>query len=148
MPITVEAIHSLQNVTIRNQIERLYELSPEFGDGQDAIEKLDHVLNIDTTLYTANFNDKIIGAVWCSRSNYETEIVASHDDVVPVEDDRVRVLQYVIIHPANRDRGVAEHLIDEVCNIEEQQGIDTFIAGCGAIQRCLIHLGRLKVGYE
>lgn len=145
MPITVQAIHDLQHAVIRNQIERLYDLSPEFGDGRDALDQLEQALERDTTLYTASFNDKIIGAIWCSNQNYEAESVTDPDALQAASPtDDVRVLQYVIIHPANRDRGVAEHLIDAVCRAEEAQGKHTFIPGCGAIQRCLIHLGRLQ----
>lgn len=122
MPIQVEAVTNLRDVLIRNQVERLYELSPEFGDGLDAITQLDDALAKDTVLYIASFNDKIIGAIWCQRQN------------------KTRLLEYVIIHPANRDRGVADRLISEVCRIEKLQGAEQFIPGCGAIHRCLAHL--------
>jgi hypothetical protein len=62
MPIQVEAVKSLSDAMVRNQVERLYETSPEFSDGQDAVNQLDNVLDEDTVLYTAIFNDKIIGA--------------------------------------------------------------------------------------
>lgn len=126
MPIEITAISDLQDVTIRNQIERLYEASPEFGSGQDAITELEEALEQDTILYAAIFNDKIIGAIW-SQGTAEQ-----------------RLLQYVIIHPANRNRGVAERLISEVCRIEEEKGVQTFQPGCGAIHRCLVHLGKLS----
>ena len=41
MPITVHAYTSLENDEVRSQLERLYDTSPEFGDGQDAIEQLE-----------------------------------------------------------------------------------------------------------
>ena len=37
---------------------------PEFGDGQDAVEQLEQDLQQYTTVYTAEFNSKIIGAIW------------------------------------------------------------------------------------
>ena len=40
MPITVHAYRSLENLGIRTQLERLYDTSPEFGDGQDAMQQL------------------------------------------------------------------------------------------------------------
>ena len=46
MPITVHAYTSLPNEDIRNQLERLYDTSPEFSDGQDAIDQLEHNLSI------------------------------------------------------------------------------------------------------
>jgi GNAT superfamily N-acetyltransferase len=126
MPIQVQAIHDIKDVLIRNQIERLYDISPEFIDGQDAIEQLDQALSTDTTLYTANFNDKIIGAVWCIRLNVHSCL-----------------LNYVVIHPANRGRSVAERLVAELCRLEEAQGVQEFQPGCGATFRCLQHLAKL-----
>ena len=43
MPITVHAYSSLENLGIRTQLERLYDTSPEFGDGQDAMEQLETI---------------------------------------------------------------------------------------------------------
>ncbi len=40
MPITVHAYTSLENDEVRSQLERLYDTSPEFSDGQDAIKQL------------------------------------------------------------------------------------------------------------
>ncbi|MCH4248097.1 acetyl-CoA sensor PanZ family protein [Acinetobacter populi] len=125
MPIQVEAVTDLKDVIVRNQIERLYETSPEFGDGQDAITQLDEALDQDTVLYTAVFNDKIIGAIWSEGTG------------------TTRLLEYVVIHPANRGRGVADRLISETCRIEEAKGVTKFEPGCGAIHRCLVHLGKL-----
>lgn len=125
MPILVEAVSDLRDVIIRNQIERLYETSPEFGDGQEAIEQLDQQLEKDTVLYIAIFNEKVIGAIWC---NGEGE---------------TRLLQYVVIHPANRGRGVSDRLISEVCRMEEEKGAKHFKPGCGAIHRSLSRLEKL-----
>ena len=66
MPITVHAYTSLENDEVRSQLERLYDTSPEFGDGQDAVEQLEQHLNQYTLLYTAEFNTKLIGAIWCT----------------------------------------------------------------------------------
>ena len=41
MPITVHAYTSLENDEVRSQLERLYDTSPEFSDGADAMEQLD-----------------------------------------------------------------------------------------------------------
>ena len=40
MPITVHAYTSLENDEVRSQLERLYDTSPEFSDGADAMEQL------------------------------------------------------------------------------------------------------------
>ncbi|WP_032017513.1 GNAT family N-acetyltransferase, partial [Acinetobacter baumannii] len=54
-----------------------------------------------------------------------------------------KVLEYIVVHPANRGRGVAERLVEEACRIEEAKGVKIFEPGCGAIHRCLAHIGKL-----
>lgn len=125
MPITVHARTSLENAEVRSQLERLYDTSPEFGDGQDAVEQLEQHLAQYTTLYTAEFNTKIIGAIWCTGQGES------------------KTLEYIVVHPANRGRGVAERLVSEVCRYEEAKEVKRFDPGCGAIHRCLAHLGKL-----
>ena len=125
MPITVHAKTSLENQEVRDQLERLYDTSPEFGDGKDAVEQLEQNLAQYTLLYTAEFNTKIIGALWCTGQGES------------------KVLENIVVHPANRGRGVAERLVEEVCRIEEEKGVKVFEPGCGAIHRCLAHLGKV-----
>ncbi len=125
MPITVHAHTSLENAEVRSQLERLYDNSPEFGDGQDAVEQLEQHLAQYTTLYTAEFNTKIIGAIWCTGQGES------------------KTLEYIVVHPANRGRGVAERLVSEVCRYEEAKEVKRFEPGCGAIHSCLAHLGKL-----
>ncbi len=125
MPITVHAYTSLEKEELRTQLERLYDTSPEFGDGHDAVEQLEQNLAQYTLLYTAEFNTKVIGAIWCSGQGEN------------------RTLEYIVVHPANRGRGVAERLVEEVCRIEEAKGVKVFEPGCGAIHRCLEHIGKI-----
>ncbi|TCM70975.1 acetyltransferase (GNAT) family protein [Acinetobacter calcoaceticus] len=125
MPITVHAYTSLENEDIRDQLERIYDTSPEFGDGQDAIEQLEQNLAQYTLVYTAEFNCKIIGAIWCTGQGDS------------------RLLENIVVHPANRGRGVAERLVAEVCRLEEAKEVKKFEPGCGAIHRCLAHLGKI-----
>ena len=125
MPITVHAITSLENEEVREQLERLYDTSPEFGDGEDAIAQLEQNLQQYTILYTAEFNTKIIGAIWCTGQGES------------------KTLEYVVVHPANRGRGVAERLVAEACRIEEEKGVKVFEPGCGAIHRCLTALEKI-----
>ena len=125
MPITVHAKTSLENQEVRDQLERLYDTSPEFGDGKDAVEQLEQNLAQYTLLYTAEFNTKIIGALWCTGQGES------------------KVLENIVVHPANRGRGVAERLVEEVCRMEEEKGVKVFEPGCGAIHRCLAHLGKV-----
>ncbi|WP_010112989.1 GNAT family N-acetyltransferase [Acinetobacter sp. P8-3-8] len=125
MPITIHAKTSLENAEVRDQLERLYDTSPEFGDGKDAVEQLEQNLAQYTLLYTAEFNTKIIGALWCTGQGES------------------KILENIVVHPANRGRGVAERLVEEVCRIEEEKGVKIFEPGCGAIHRCLAHLGKI-----
>ncbi|MEG0482683.1 GNAT family N-acetyltransferase [Acinetobacter piscicola] len=125
MPITIHAKTSLENAEVRDQLERLYDTSPEFGDGKDAVEQLEQNLAQYTLLYTAEFNTKIIGALWCTGQGES------------------KILENIVVHPANRGRGVAERLVEEVCKIEEEKGVKNFEPGCGAIHRCLAHLGKI-----
>ena len=126
MPITVHAKTSLNTAEVRDQLERLYDTSPEFGDGKDAIEQLEQNLAQYTLLYTAEINTKIIGALWCSGQGES------------------RTLENIVVHPANRGRGVAERLVEEVCRMEEDKGVSVFEPGCGAIHRCLAHIGKIN----
>ncbi|ENV31752.1 GNAT family N-acetyltransferase [Acinetobacter gerneri] len=125
MPITVHAKTSIENQEVRQQLEHLYNTSPEFSDGADAIEQLEQNLTQYTLLYTAEFNTKIIGALWSTGQGES------------------RVLENIVVHPANRGRGVAERLVSEVCRMEEEKGVKTFEPGCGAIHRCLAHIGKI-----
>jgi ribosomal protein S18 acetylase RimI-like enzyme len=125
MPINVHAQTSLDNQEVREQLERLYDTSPEFGDGEDAIAQLEQNLKQYTILYTAEFNTKLIGAIWCTGQGDS------------------RILEYVVVHPANRGRGIAERLVEEACRMEEAKGVKKFEPGCGAIHRCLISLNKM-----
>ena len=125
MPITVHAYTSLENEAVCSQLERLYDTSPEFSDGKDALMQLKQQLTQYTTVYTAEFNSKIIAVVGCSGQGY------------------MRSLENIVVHPANRGRGVAERLISEVCRMEEEKGVTIFKPGCGAIHRCLVALEKL-----
>lgn len=125
MPITVHAYTSLEKEELHSQLERLYDTSPEFGDGHDAVEQLEQNLAQYTLLYTAEFNTKVIGAIWCSGQGEN------------------KTLEYIVVHPANRGRGVAERLVEEVCRMEEAKGVKVFEPGCGAIHRCLEHIGKI-----
>lgn len=125
MPITVHPHTTLENDEIRSQLERLYDTSPEFADGQDAIEQLEQNLAQYTLVYTAVFNTKIIATIWCSGQGDK------------------RRLENIVVHPANRGRGVAERLVAEVCRMEQDKGVQHFEPGCGAIHRCLASLGKV-----
>ena len=125
MPITVQAYTSLENDEVRSQLERLYDTSPEFSDGADAMEQLEQNLAQYTSVYSAEFNSKIIGAIWCTGQGES------------------RILENIVVHPANRGRGVAERLVSEVCRMEEEKCVKNFVPGFGAIHRCLANLEKI-----
>ena len=128
MPITIHAYTTLTSQPLddlRDQVARVYETSPEFADGQDAVTQLDRALSEGSVLYTAEFNDKVIATIWSCGSG------------------DTRVLQFIVVHPANRGRGVAEQLVEQVCHAESDKGVKNFKPGCGAIHRMLAHLERL-----
>ncbi len=128
MPITVHAYSELQDDNLRAQLIRLYETSPEFSDGESAVQQLSHAMQQGSLIYTAEFNQKLIGAVWVSQQGQQ---------------ENTRLIHYIVVHPANRGRGVAERLIEGVCTAEEEKGVTEFKPGCGAIHRCLSHLDKL-----
>lgn len=125
MPLTIHAYSNVDDSALKEQLERLYETSPEFSDGIEAVEQLSAAMQVDTKIYTAEFNTKVIGAIWVSGQGNE------------------RLLQYIVVHPANRGRGIAERLVEQVCQDEEALGVDVFKPGCGAIHRCLSHIGKI-----
>ena len=45
-------------------------------------------------------------------------------------------LQYIVLHPANRRRGLAPKFVKQVTDIE-RKGNTKFVPGCGAIHRIL-----------
>src|SRR5690606_11169184 len=119
------AYTSLENDEGRSQRERRYDTRPEFSDGAYVMEQLEQNLAQYTSVYSAEFNSKIIGSIWF------TEQVES------------RILENIVVHPANRGRGVAERLVCGVCRMEEQKGVKNFVPGCGAIHRCLANLEKI-----
>ncbi|MFT4021036.1 MAG: acetyl-CoA sensor PanZ family protein [Acinetobacter sp.] len=125
MPISIHAYTSILDEDIRNQLERLYNSSPEFTNGQTAVVQLEQALSQYTLLYTAEFNTRLIGAIWSTGAGEE------------------RLLHNIVVHPANRGRGVADRLMAEVCRLEELQHVQHFQPGCGAIRHYLKRLGKL-----
>ena len=125
MPVTVHAYSELKDENLRSQLIRLYETSPEFSDGTEAVKQLEDAMQKGSLIYTAEFNDKVIGGVWVSGEGTS------------------RLVHYVVVHPSNRGRGIAETLIGGVCAAEEKNGATEFKPGCGAIHRCLSSLGKL-----
>lgn len=119
MPITVHTYASLEKEEIYSQIERLYVVSPEYENESQAISMLIQHLNQGAVLYIAMFNDKVIGFVLAMGASYE------------------RKLNELVIHPANRGRGIARRLIEEVDKIEREHGVKNITSTCAVIQKIL-----------
>ena len=126
MPLTAVALTTLHDDPLTQRIESLYEVSPEFSSGHAAISYFKSALAKGDKLYVGMFNDKPVCAI-CVRGQGTT-----------------KTLQYIVVHLANRGRGLAHELIRQTCDIEESYGVTRFIPGCGAIHRSLSSLGRLS----
>lgn len=103
------------------RIEKLYDTSPEFASGGEAIALFDKAFGKGGKLYVGMFNGKPIACVGCLDEGI----------------DGKRLLQYIVVHPANRGRGISAKFIKQVTDLEKKQGIRQFVGGCGAIQRIL-----------
>lgn len=103
------------------RIEKLYDTSPEFASGSEAVALFDKAFGKGAKLYVGMFNGKPIAAVGCFDEGIDGKCL----------------LQYIVVHPANRGRGIAAKFIKQVTDLEKKQGIRQFVGGCGAIQRIL-----------
>lgn len=127
MPFSAIAYHKLDDDAMNERIVKLYDMSPEFADGKNALSFFKSALSKGDTLYLGIFNDKPIAAV-CARGQGPT-----------------RLLQYIVVHPANRGRGLARRLVKDVCQQEMMSDVLNFEAGCGALHRILTELNYLKL---
>lgn len=127
MPLTILAHQQIDRPELSEQIAHLYDTSPEFADGHDALQRLNQALAAGDTLYLAMFNEKPIGAIWARLTDQPD----------------TRLMQYIVVHPANRGRGIAEELVRQGCAAEEAKGAQHFKPGCGAIHRLLTRQNRL-----
>lgn len=127
MPLVAVPHSKLDDDTLNERIIQLYDVSPEFSDGKNALSFFKSVLSKGDTLYLGMFNDKPIAAV-CARGQGQT-----------------RLLQYIVVHPANRGRGIAQRVVKDACLQEMSRGVKDFEAGCGALHRILTQLNFLKV---
>lgn len=127
MPLETIAINSFEENIIDDPnlklwIEKLYDNSQEFTSGTEAVAFFEQTFKQGNQLYLGMFNGKPIASIGC------------FDDG---ETDKKR-LQYVVVHPANRGRGISAKLIKQVTDLERKKGILTFIAGCSVIHRILV----------
>ena len=126
MPVMVTSERHL-TPELQQGLVKLYDSSPEFSHGSDAIDKSEDVLAANGAVYVGWFNGKAVAA-----------IMASHG-----ADNRL--LHNIVVHPANRVRGIADRLMAETCRLEREKGATHFVAGCTAIARLLrIDAARLQ----
>lgn len=124
MPVIVHSLNQIADENIKNQIIKIYQHTHEFTDGEQAYQVLAQAVEQDTQFYVAIFNDKIIASIWSTGTGDS------------------RLLKHIVVHPANRGRGIAERLISEVCRLEEEKGVQHFQPYCPAIRKALIKLGK------
>jgi GNAT superfamily N-acetyltransferase len=106
MPLTVESFQFALPDALRIQLVKVYKDTPEFASGESAMEVLEEALGVHgSVLYSGVFNGKHI----CS--------------VLATGDGPHRQLRYLCVHPANRGRGIARRLMDEVRRLEADQGV-------------------------
>jgi len=118
MPVIVTAETSL-SPELRAGLSKLYASSPEFADGDEAVAEAERVLGAGGVVYAGWFNGKAVSSImaWGPDDN--------------------RTLRWIVVHPANRGRGIAERLVSESCRLEREQGRSHFVPGCTAIARLL-----------
>lgn len=124
MPVIVHSLNQIADENIKSQIIKIYQHTHEFTDGEQAYQVLEQAVEQDTQFYVAIFNDKIIASIWSTGTGDS------------------RLLKHIVVHPANRGRGIAERLISEVCRLEEEKGVQHFQPYCPAIRKALIKLGK------
>lgn len=118
MPVSVTAEKSL-SPELSAGLSKLYASSPEFASGEEAVEEAQRVLGIGGAVYVGWFNGKAVSSImaWGPEDS--------------------RTLRWIVVHPANRGRGIADRLVGEVCRLEREQGRSHFVPGCTAIARLL-----------
>lgn len=126
MPVIVSAEQQL-NTELSQHLAKLYDSSPEFSNGEAAIVKANQILANQGLLYVGWFNNRPVAAIMASGAANN------------------RLLHNIVVHPANRGRGIADRLMAETCRLEREKGTSHFVAGCTAIARLLrIDAARLQ----
>ena len=126
MPLESVAINSFEHNKIADpmlklRVEKLYDNTHEFASGAAAIEFFEAAFKKGHLLYLGMFNDKPIAAIGCFNEG--------------IDDNRR--LNYIVVHPANRGRGIAPRLVKQVTDIERKKGVTHFEPGCTAIHQIL-----------
>lgn len=110
MPLIVGSFRSGLPGDVKDQLAKLYKDSPEFSSGEAAVAVLAEAVEGGATLYTGVFNSRHICAV-LAQGNAPR-----------------RQLRYLCVHSANRGRGLARRLFEEVSRLEGAQGVSSLEA--------------------
>lgn len=112
MPLLVERHQTTLPDALRADLAKVYRDSPEFPSGEAAVQALTAALAApDAVLYTGVFNSRHICGVLASGQPGQ------------------RQMRYLCVHPANRGRGLAHRLFDEVRRLEAAAGAQYLEAG-------------------
>ena len=126
MPVIVSAEQQL-SPELSQHLAKLYDSSPEFSNGEAAIAKANEVLANQGLVYIGWFNNRPVASIMASGAANN------------------RLLHNIVVHPANRGRGIADRLMAETCRLEREKGVTHFVAGCTAIAGLLrIDAARLQ----
>ena len=138
MPLEAIAINDLQTPLMKKptrenelaeRLQALYDTDDNQPDGAEVLALIEQGFKRGQTLYVGMFNDKPIAAVGC------------FDDG---QTDTKR-LQYLTVHPENRNRGIEAKFIKQVYDIEVRKGVRQFAPVDSDIHRIMTDYGLLQV---
>lgn len=129
-PVAIRDFDALRQKEAINETEltsRLVALYADYQDSQNTTPE--HIVTVlqkslqqnrNSCVYLGMFNGKPIACMGC------------FDDDVNLQ----RRLQYLAVHPANRNRGIAKKFVQQVIKAEKKQGIQSFVA----VDNVIIHI--------
>lgn len=138
MPLEAIAINNLDAPLIQKparehelaeRLQALYDVDDSQPDGVEVLQIIAQGFKRGQWLYVGMFNDKPIAAVAC------------------FDDDQTdtKRLQYLTVHPENRNRGIEAKFIKQVYDIEVKKGVRQFAPVDSDIHRIMTDYGLLQV---
>lgn len=138
MPLEAIAINHLDAPLIQKparehelaeRLQALYDADDSQPDGLEVLQIIAQGFKRGQWLYVGMFNDKPIAAVAC------------------FDDDQTdtKRLQYLTVHPENRNRGIEAKFIKQVYDIEVRKGVRQFAPVDSDIHRIMTDYGLLQV---
>lgn len=138
MPLEAIAINHLDAPLIQKparehelaeRLQALYDADDSQPDGGEVLQIIAQGFKRGQWLYVGMFNDKPIAAVAC------------------FDDDQTdtKRLQYLTVHPENRNRGIEAKFIKQVYDIEVRKGVRQFAPVDSDIHRIMTDYGLLQV---